>query len=33
MQRRYEEDGADYRAFVNDQFKSIRQDLVVQCIR
>lgn len=25
--------GADYKAFVNDQFKSIRQDLVVQCIR
>ena len=31
--RRYHEEGADYRAFVNDQLKSIRQDLVVQCIR
>ena len=26
-------DGADYKAFVNDQFKSIRQDLVVQNIK
>ena len=25
--------GADYVAFTNDQLKSIRQDLVVQCIR